>query len=75
MALPPLNVVGDVWGHRGDGWCKDRLIRKQLALCCVQPGVVQELCSSESPLWQVMEEGLQDVLGVLVQALPLLAAV
>ena len=41
----------------------------------VQPGVVQELCGSEPPLWQVMEEGPQDVLGILIQALPLLAAV
>ena len=75
MTLAPLNVVGDVGRHRGDGWCKDRLSGEQLALHMVQPGVVQELCSGEAALWQIMEKGLQDVLGIPIQGLPLLAAV
>ena len=48
MTLAPLNVVGDVGRHRGDGWCKDRLSGEQLALHMVQPGVVQELCRRRS---------------------------
>ena len=35
----------------------DRLTGEWLPLCFVQPGVVQELCSSEAALWQVVKKG------------------